>query len=1166
MDATARLAQEGDEWLPNRDYELLQKIGGAGAGESGEGTESIIFKIRMRRPPQEEYALKQVVLLDGRGEYTDDAALNAKLGKEWRVALSLPPHDCIVPVLHHYHSGKPSLKDSRWGLPGSTEIECLLRDAAATRTLFVVMPLYRTSLRAWVTRQRDVEGLAAPYGMTWQWWGKLLSRMLGAVQHLIKNGAVHGDIKDDQWFLCDGFEQTAEVVLGDLGEAWRTVNADGSARQLVRADYERRAGVGVHKAPELREARQGEFSLGTPLSQVYARAESFTVGVMMYGLLDCWNAGRDDVFHRAARVGGAELPGCAWADEEMPSLPPDCPSWLSTVIQGLARSGATGDSARLSPAQAIDMLGVDQVAMTMEQLDQSRAATAAVERRLEAEQQQLETLRRQGKYTSSHRHNLVSRDNSETESLLVMTAAESAAIQRREAAEREFEAEERVRQAGAEAEQMAEEAQLREQAEAWVSAEAAAAVAEKEAEVRALQARIASIDEGSMEERLRLAEEEKEQAVQSARDWQAAAQARDKAAANAGGAAVAAGLLESVAAGGAQLLEAAGGAIQQRWQQQDSAVSLPPPIGEPVAPGASEAAAELEEVSWAQFEILNGRQHLLIAYRSGGVQLWDLDDDVEAGRDLRGGSGVSSEGAGVAARLVLSRRRVGDPGEVVRCGVCLDAPDDGGDNVAVLLALSMTLPEGTGGLIRFLPVPGVGELLPLQTLAPVDSFLANANVLVAMMGGSQPVVRVWTRHAADARHPNPAGVLTESFEMAAEPTSASSAPPVSLSESWLAFAAPAPDEAASNGCPEAQVVKIEPAFVTTTTSQAVEAADAAVGYLDGATRWLAGAARSTLAPHITALVAGEVAEAEPEPEPEAEPIPPPPVEPPTWDGHDLPAESGWVGVKHAVGKAWIAHFRAATTPVVAVQFSRSGRLLAVVANDGRDIELWKLQPHPGRAAGVDLPVPAVCIGHMSRGSRPSTVVDLCFSMDERHLAVCSGGQGTVHVFALRPVVTGHAYRHTAHAKVHLPSLFGLDLGLSSWMGGGGMAAAEGAAAGTVTPLRAAFAPPAAPMDEHASRAARLLVLSPPGHLRLVALEPIVGGEESGTLSAVALRDDGAAAVSRRRLDPDISTAPTSRWTHPRDGEFVLEGDEGAGPRGGMLGVVNIDDHFEVPDP
>ena len=960
--------------------------------------------------------------------------------------------------------------------------------------------------------------------------------------------------------------------------------------------------MGLYKAPELRERRRGEFPLGTPLSEVYARAESFTVGVMMYGLLDCWSPGLDDVFHRAAGIGGAELPGCAWADEEMPPLPPDCPSWLSSVIQGLARSGATGGGARLSATQAIDMLGVDQVAMTMEQLEQSRAATADVKRQLEAEQQQLEELRRQ--------------------------AAESAVIQRREAAEKASAAEERMRQAGAAAEQMAEEARLREEAEARVSAEATAAVAEKEAEVRALRLRIASMEEGSMEERLRLAVEEREQAVQSARDWQAAAQARDKAAAdNAGGAALAAGLLESVAAGGAQLLGAANDAID-RWQQQDGGAAPPPPIGEPATAGASEAAAELEEVSWAQFEIVNGRQHLLIAYRSGGVQIWDLDDDAQAGRDLRGGSGVSSEGGGgVAARLVLSRRRVGDPGEVVRCGVCLGAPDAGDDSGAVLLALSMTLPEGSGGLIRFLPVPGVGELPPLQTLAPVDSFLANANVLVAMMGGSQPVVRVWTRHTPDARHPNPAGVLTSSFEMAAEPTSSSSAPPVALGESWLAFAAPPPDEADSNGCPEALCVETEPTFVTTATSQAVEAADAAVGYLDGATRWLAGAAHSTLAPHLNALVAGEDAEPEPEPEPEPA-LPSPVVEPPTWDGDDPSAESGWVGVKHAVGKAWIAHFRAATTPVVAVQFSPSGRLLAVVANEGRDIELWKLQPHPGRAAGVDLPAPAVCIGHMSRGSRPSTVVDLCFSADERHLAVCSGGHGTVHVFALRPVVTGHAYRHTAHAKVHLP--WSLDLGLGSWMGVGGAVAAEGTAAGMVTPLRATFAPPPlSQLGEYAARAARLLVLSPPGHLRLVALEPTVGGEESGVLSAVTLRDDGAAAVGRRRLDPDISTAPTTLatdlagaaseaqrfascarpayaprrtplWSTPGvrtgpagqtpesweglgakewvggmlqegDGELVLEGGEegagaGAGAGGGMMGVVNIDDHFEVPVP
>ena len=38
-------------------------------------------------------------------------------------ALQIPPHECLVPVLHHYHSDRPSLRDARWGLPQSTEIE-----------------------------------------------------------------------------------------------------------------------------------------------------------------------------------------------------------------------------------------------------------------------------------------------------------------------------------------------------------------------------------------------------------------------------------------------------------------------------------------------------------------------------------------------------------------------------------------------------------------------------------------------------------------------------------------------------------------------------------------------------------------------------------------------------------------------------------------------------------------------------------------------------------------------------------------------------------------------------------------------------------------------------------------------------------------------------------
>ena len=46
----------------------------------------------------------------------------------------------------------------------------------------------------------------------------------------------------------------------------------------------------------------------------------------------------------------------------------------------------------------------------------------------------------------------------------------------------------------------------------------------------------------------------------------------------------------------------------------------------------------------------------------------------------------------------------------------------------------------------------------------------------------------------------------------------------------------------------------EPVFVVTTTTQAVEVADATVGYIDGATPWLASNAAATIAPHISTLV------------------------------------------------------------------------------------------------------------------------------------------------------------------------------------------------------------------------------------------------------------------------------------------------------------------------
>ena len=279
LEGTARLANEGDEWLPGRDFEIVRKIGG------GEGCESIVFQIRTLRAPHSEMALKQVVHYDQRREHEGDEALWRRHGNEWRVAMQLPPNECLLPVLHHYHSTQPSLRDPVWGLferqadAELDEIQQIQLQAAATRTLFIVLPLYSTSLRTFVLSRRAASPVP-PFGLGWQWFGHLLQRMLRAVNHLLEQGVVHGDIKDDQFFLqysADGEADAKSVVLGDFGEAWRVGREDGSERLLHSPaellEGHRRCGSGPYRPPELRG--RGDWPEGSQvqLSAVYALGE-----------------------------------------------------------------------------------------------------------------------------------------------------------------------------------------------------------------------------------------------------------------------------------------------------------------------------------------------------------------------------------------------------------------------------------------------------------------------------------------------------------------------------------------------------------------------------------------------------------------------------------------------------------------------------------------------------------------------------------------------------------------------------------------------------------------------------------------------------------------------------------------------------------------------------
>jgi hypothetical protein len=163
------LAPEGQEWQPGREYDILDELGG------GEGRMSVVFRIRLLPPRRGEYALKMVVHYVGetaaeRHGHARSTRLRADLGAEWQEPLRLPPHDCLVPILHHYHSAVPRLQDHI--------ADPVWAAAAADRTLFLVMPLYpRGSLRSFMAERRATVA-AAPHGQSWEWFGSILLRML----------------------------------------------------------------------------------------------------------------------------------------------------------------------------------------------------------------------------------------------------------------------------------------------------------------------------------------------------------------------------------------------------------------------------------------------------------------------------------------------------------------------------------------------------------------------------------------------------------------------------------------------------------------------------------------------------------------------------------------------------------------------------------------------------------------------------------------------------------------------------------------------------------------------------------------------------------------------------------------------------------------------------
>lgn len=136
---------------------------------------------------------------------------------------------------------------------------------------------------------------------------------------------------------------------------------------------------------------------------------------------------------------------------------------------------------------------------------------------------------------------------------------------------------------------------------------------------------------------------------------------------------------------------------------------------------------------------------------------------------------------------------------------------------------------------------------------------------------------------------------------------------------------------------------------------------------------------------------------------------PPTLAEPTEPAMDY---AGSVIVRDMDTQQVLHHFRAHDAPLGIIKFDPSGLLLVTAAIDGRNINLFEVDPgvEPGRST----PAAPKHLYKLVRGVTSSTIQDIAFSVDTRWVAVTST-RGTAHLYPI------NADGSPASVETHVPS-------------------------------------------------------------------------------------------------------------------------------------------------
>lgn len=150
-----------------------------GRGGDVAGDESLHFIIKMVNNLRQD---------DDRRPISRSSHLRREHGVEYELPLRLPPHPGVVMVLHHY-AGSTAAFSHHLGLI----MPAFLPVSMASRTTFMVMPEYRTSLQRWLRgRRRERDDVA---DVSEDEWRLIVVQALDILTLLQAHFIAHRDIK-----------------------------------------------------------------------------------------------------------------------------------------------------------------------------------------------------------------------------------------------------------------------------------------------------------------------------------------------------------------------------------------------------------------------------------------------------------------------------------------------------------------------------------------------------------------------------------------------------------------------------------------------------------------------------------------------------------------------------------------------------------------------------------------------------------------------------------------------------------------------------------------------------------------------------------------------------------------------------------------------------------